>query len=190
VALFEGHVAKYMGDGVLAYFGWPQAHEDDGERAIRAGLAIVDAVRGLRPLPDVTPQVRIGIATGPVVVGELIGEVVEAELFRRYARVQPHFAPTPARGLQAYRAHDRQPSGRKAIKHLNLCPALTAEVRGRGFHRLPLPFYLSPRRDHRDTGTTGTPLIGGCPACPVGVSRDRIGFVPLLSRCPARRVSA
>jgi class 3 adenylate cyclase len=73
VASFEGHVAKYMGDGVLAYFGWPQAHEDDPERAIRSGLAIVDAVRGLRPLPDVTPQVRIGIATGPVVVGELIG---------------------------------------------------------------------------------------------------------------------
>ena len=73
VELFEGHIAKYMGDGVLAYFGWPQAHEDDAERAIRAGLAIVDAVRGLRPLPDVTPQVRIGIATGLVVVGELIG---------------------------------------------------------------------------------------------------------------------
>ena len=73
VRRFEGHVAKYMGDGVLAYFGWPQAHEDDAERAIRAGLAIIDAVRGLRPRPDLTPQVRIGIATGPVVVGELIG---------------------------------------------------------------------------------------------------------------------
>jgi class 3 adenylate cyclase/predicted ATPase len=73
VELFEGHIAKYMGDGVLAYFGWPQAHEDDAERAIRAGLAIVEAVRGLRPFPDITPQVRIGIATGLVVVGELIG---------------------------------------------------------------------------------------------------------------------
>jgi class 3 adenylate cyclase/predicted ATPase len=73
VEQFEGHIAKYMGDGVLAYFGWPQAHEDDAERAIRAGLAIVEAVRGLRPFPDITPQVRIGIATGLVVVGELIG---------------------------------------------------------------------------------------------------------------------
>ncbi len=70
---FEGHVAKFMGDGVLAYFGWPQAHEDDAERAVRAGLALVRAVAGLaaagRPL-----AARIGIATGLVVVGELIGE--------------------------------------------------------------------------------------------------------------------
>jgi class 3 adenylate cyclase/predicted ATPase len=73
VTCFEGHVAKYMGDGVLAYFGWPQAHEDDAERAIRAGLAVVDAVRRLRPRPGLTPQVRVGIATGPVVVGELVG---------------------------------------------------------------------------------------------------------------------
>ncbi len=70
---FEGHIAKFMGDGVLAYFGWPQAHEDDAERAVRAGLALVRAVGGLaaagRPL-----AARIGIATGLVVVGELIGE--------------------------------------------------------------------------------------------------------------------
>ena len=44
IARLEGHVAKYMGDGVLAYFGWPQAHEDDAERAVRAGLAIIEAV--------------------------------------------------------------------------------------------------------------------------------------------------
>jgi class 3 adenylate cyclase len=74
VGRFEGHVAKYMGDGVLAYFGWPRAHEDDAERAIRAGLAAIDAVRGLRPQPGLEPlQVRIGIATGHVVVGELTG---------------------------------------------------------------------------------------------------------------------
>jgi len=70
---FEGHVAKFMGDGVLAHFGWPKAHEDDAERAVRAGLALVQAVAGLaaggRPL-----AARIGIATGLVVVGELVGE--------------------------------------------------------------------------------------------------------------------
>jgi class 3 adenylate cyclase len=44
---WEGHVAKYMGDGVLAYFGWPRAHEDDAERAVRAGLAIIDALAGV-----------------------------------------------------------------------------------------------------------------------------------------------
>src|SRR5688572_14416184 len=47
VARFEGHVAKFMGDGVLAYFGWPRAHEDDAERAVRAGLAVADTVSAL-----------------------------------------------------------------------------------------------------------------------------------------------
>src|SRR5262252_9471655 len=66
-----GFVAKYMGDGVLAYFGYPEAHEDDAERAVRAGLALIGAVGKLR---DPEPlQVRIGIATGSVVVGDLVG---------------------------------------------------------------------------------------------------------------------
>jgi class 3 adenylate cyclase/predicted ATPase len=66
-----GFAAKYMGDGVLAYFGYPQAHEDDAERAVRAGLALIGAVGQLR---DPEPlQVRIGIATGSVVVGDLVG---------------------------------------------------------------------------------------------------------------------
>jgi class 3 adenylate cyclase len=73
ITRFEGHVAKFMGDGVLAYFGWPRAHEDDAERAVRSGLALVQAVGGLeaagRPL-----AARIGIATGLVVVGDLVGD--------------------------------------------------------------------------------------------------------------------
>jgi len=69
-----GFVAKYMGDGVLAYFGYPQAHEDDAERAVRCGLALVDAASQLQTSHDATLQVRIGIATGVVVVGDLIGE--------------------------------------------------------------------------------------------------------------------
>ena len=72
VGRFDGFVAKYMGDGVLAYFGYPQAHEDDAERAVRSGLAAIGAVERLE-LP-VSVAVRIGIATGLVVVGDLIGE--------------------------------------------------------------------------------------------------------------------
>jgi class 3 adenylate cyclase len=72
VADFEGYVAKFMGDGVLIYFGYPQAHEDDAERAVRAGLALVERIGRLQsgsgPLAS-----RIGIATGLVVVGDLIG---------------------------------------------------------------------------------------------------------------------
>jgi predicted ATPase/class 3 adenylate cyclase len=67
-----GFVAKYMGDGVLVYFGYPTAHEDDAERAVRAGLAVVEAV-GHLPTQGEPLQVRIGIATGLVVVGDLVG---------------------------------------------------------------------------------------------------------------------
>ena len=69
-----GFVAKYMGDGVLAYFGYPQAHEDDAECAVRAGLELIEAVPTLRAGHDARLQVRVGIATGLVVVGDLVGE--------------------------------------------------------------------------------------------------------------------
>jgi len=65
---YAGHVAQYLGDGLMVYFGWPRAHEDDAERAVRAALEIVGAVKDV-PAPQPL-QVRIGIATGPVVVGE------------------------------------------------------------------------------------------------------------------------
>jgi class 3 adenylate cyclase len=74
VKSWDGHVAKYMGDGVLVYFGYPQAHEDEAERAVRAGLAIIDALAGLETPAGARLAVRIGIATGLVMVGELIGE--------------------------------------------------------------------------------------------------------------------
>jgi class 3 adenylate cyclase len=69
-----GFVAKYLGDGVLAYFGYPQAHEEDAEQAVRAGLALIEAVAKLDAGQSTTLQVRIGIATGLVVVGDLLGE--------------------------------------------------------------------------------------------------------------------
>jgi class 3 adenylate cyclase len=71
VQRFGGFVAKYMGDGVLVYFGYPQAHEDDAERAVRAGLELIQAVGGLKASTPL--QTRVGIATGLVVVGALIG---------------------------------------------------------------------------------------------------------------------
>jgi class 3 adenylate cyclase len=73
VRSFDGFVAKYMGDGVLVYFGYPRAHEDDAERAIRAGLGVIDAV-GRLDVESVKLRARVGIATGLVVVGDLIGE--------------------------------------------------------------------------------------------------------------------
>ena len=74
VARYDGFVAKFMGDGVLAYFGYPRAHEDDAERAVRAGLEIEAAVARLETRGTERLAVRIGIATGLVVVGDLVGE--------------------------------------------------------------------------------------------------------------------
>src|SRR5216683_2786660 len=73
VARFDGFVAQYLGDGVLVYFGYPAAHEHDTEQAVRAGLAILDAVGTLKVASDMTVQARVGIATGLVVVGEPLG---------------------------------------------------------------------------------------------------------------------
>src|SRR5512139_496577 len=72
VAGFGGYVAKYMGDGVLAYFGYPQAHEHDAEQAVRAALALIDRVSQLKS-GGVALASRVGIATGLVVVGDLVG---------------------------------------------------------------------------------------------------------------------
>jgi class 3 adenylate cyclase len=72
VRRFGGFVAKYMGDGVLVYFGYPQAHEDDAERAVRAGLELIEAVAKVKSSAPL--QIRVGIATGLVVVGDLIGK--------------------------------------------------------------------------------------------------------------------
>jgi class 3 adenylate cyclase/tetratricopeptide (TPR) repeat protein len=76
IARYEGHIAQYLGDGVLVYFGYPAAHEDDAVRAVRSGLEIVAAVRRLEFTPPL--HVRIGVHTGPVVVGDIgVGEHTE-----------------------------------------------------------------------------------------------------------------
>jgi class 3 adenylate cyclase len=77
---FGGHVAQYLGDGVMAYFGWPEAHDNDAERAARAGLAILDAISKLNERPA-RPKLaaRIGIDSGAVVVGAGAGK--EADVF-------------------------------------------------------------------------------------------------------------
>ena len=97
VARFAGFVAKYMGDGVLIYFGYPEAHEDDAERAVRAGLAVINAVGRLASREAL--NVRLGIASGLVVVGDLIGtgaaqeRGVVGETLNLAARLQGLAAP-------------------------------------------------------------------------------------------------
>lgn len=74
VTRFDGQVAKYMGDGVLCYFGWPIAHEDDAERAVRSGLAIMHTIDGITAPNGEVILARCGVATGLVVVGDLVGQ--------------------------------------------------------------------------------------------------------------------
>jgi class 3 adenylate cyclase/predicted ATPase len=108
VERWDGHVAKYMGDGVLGYFGWPQAHEDEAERAVRAGLELVEAVGALDSPASAAGDgrekrqplaARVGVATGLVMVGELTGEgaakeqMVVGETPNLAARLQALAAP-------------------------------------------------------------------------------------------------
>jgi class 3 adenylate cyclase len=78
IARYDGFVARYVGDGILTYFGWPSAHEEDAERAVRTALEIVPTVRRASSTEDLS--VRIGIATGPVVVGETAGAGDQSKL--------------------------------------------------------------------------------------------------------------
>ena len=84
IALYEGHIAQYLGDGLLVYFGYPQAHEDDAQRAVRAGLGIVEALEQLNTRlarePGVQLAVRLGIHTGLVVVGKVGGGTRQEQL--------------------------------------------------------------------------------------------------------------
>jgi class 3 adenylate cyclase len=97
---FEGHVAQYLGDGLLVYFGYPQAHEDDAQRAVRAGLGIVEAVSRLKTVPEQRLSVRVGIHTGPVVVGQVGGG-------GRHEQLALGETPNVAARLQALAEPDR-----------------------------------------------------------------------------------
>jgi predicted ATPase/class 3 adenylate cyclase len=95
VARLDGHVAQYLGDGVLAYFGWPRAHEHGAERAVRAGIAAIERVNALPARRNVTLAARVGIATGLVVVGERATQDATAvgETPNLAARLQGSAAP-------------------------------------------------------------------------------------------------
>ena len=90
VRVYGGYIARFMGDGALVYFGYPQAHEDDAERAVRAGLALVSSIGQLDTATREPLNARIGIATGLVVVGDLIGSGEAQE--RRIAGETPNLA--------------------------------------------------------------------------------------------------
>ena len=130
VERWGGHVAKYMGDGVLAYFGWPQAHEDEAERAVRAGLALTGAVAELATPAGDPLAARVGIATGLVMVGELIGEGAAQGADGGRRDPEPRGAAAGARGAGQRRDQPGDaPAGRRAVRAGRSRPAAPQRLR-------------------------------------------------------------
>jgi class 3 adenylate cyclase len=170
VRRFGGFVAKYMGDGVLVYFGYPQAHEDDAERAVRAGLELIEAVSALKTRASL--QTRLGIATGLVVVGEIVGSGTAQE------RAIVGETPNLAARLQTLAAPDTILIGESTKKLLGGLFELetTGEHELKGFAR-PIPAWrvrgeaVVESRFAAIRAGRKLPLIGR--AHEMGLARDR-----------------
>jgi class 3 adenylate cyclase len=190
IARFEGHIAQYLGDGLLVYFGYPLAHEDDAQRSVRAGLGIVEAIRGLNTLLEqergVHLAVRLGIHTGLVVVGE-VGEGTRQE------QLALGETPNLAARLQGIAAPDTLVISAATLPLLGgffACQSLGTQLL-RGFAQ-PLEVYQvlyeSMARSRLEAvGSTGlTPLVGREQEIGLLLQRwaqvkDGIGQVVLLS---------
>ena len=175
VGRFDGFVAKYMGDGVLIYFGYPQAHEDDAERAVRAGLAVDRRGRPAR-CQSRQLQARVGIATGLVVVGDLIGEGAAQE--------QAVVGETPnlAARLQALAEPDTvviADSTRRLVGDLFEYSTISAPSSVKGFAE-PQPAWQVLRRERRREPVRGAAL--GRDAAGRPRRGDRPAAAPLGSR--------
>ena len=116
IARSDGFVSRYMGDGVLVYFGYPQAHEDDAERAVRAGLSALDAV-GRLDIKSVKLQTRVGIATGLVIPGALIGAGSAQGTIGRRRNAEPRRpAANPGRAKYCRDCREHAPAGRQSVR--------------------------------------------------------------------------
>src|SRR6266581_1253238 len=205
VGRFGGHVGKYLGDGLLVYFGWPKAHEDDAESAVRAGLALLGAISTLneRLAPGVRLAVRVGMHTGPVVIGEdVFGEtlnvaahvqqlaasdtvVITAETHRLVAGlfIVEECGPRTLRGVPEPVALYRvvQPSGVRSRFHARVTRGLTPFV-GREHERL----LLSERWQRAREGEGQVVLITGEPG--IGKSRLVQALCDELAAAPHTRI--
>jgi class 3 adenylate cyclase len=180
---YEGHIAQYLGDGLLVYFGYPQAHEDDAECAARAGLEIVEAVGERNPQIEARHglplAVRIGIHTGPVVVGEVgAGERRETlalgDAANLAARLQGMAAPdTVVVSPETLRAAER---GAQPPRHRRGPPHALRGTRA-GVRPAAGPLGAGPRRP----GTHG-PDLGRC-------GHREVPARPAAPRAPARRAA-
>jgi class 3 adenylate cyclase len=183
VARYDGFVAKFVGDGVLAYFGFPRAHEEDAERAVRAALDIAAAVAKLDTRAKESLKVRVGIATGIVVVGDLVGQgsaqeqAVVGETPNLAARLQALTEPASIVIAESTRrrlggAFELQPLGPQTLKGFDAPVSAWVVLRNR--ERQPLRGVAlhgmkRPRRLH-DGGKFGIVQGEHGRAAPVGRS--------------------
>ena len=174
VQRFGGFVAKYMGDGVLVYFGYPQAHEDDAERAVRAGLELIQAVGALKSSAPL--QTRVGIATGLVVVGDLIGsgeaqeQAIVGETPNLAARLQGIAEPNTVVIAESTRKllgnlFELEDLGAKDLKGIagpvRAWAALRASFGGKPLRGTARERTDRPRRAGRRTRTAAATLVEG-----------------------------
>ena len=189
VERYGGHVAQYLGDGVMAYFGWPRAHEDSAHRAVRAGLDCVEAVQALAG--SVALAVRIGISSGPVVVGETgggdpsVAKAAVGETPNRASRIQDLaeansvvIGPNTRRLIGG--AFDLEPLGAQIFKGM----AAPIEV-----HRVIALTDTISRFEARARGSNLTPFVGRDPEITLlmerwALAREGDGQVVLLSGEP------
>ena len=172
VRRFGGFVAKYMGDGVLVYFGYPQAHEDDAERAVRAGLELVAAVSALKTHAPL--QTRVGIATGLVVVGDLIGsgasqeQAIVGETPNLAARLQGIAEPNSVVIAESTRKlvgnlFELEDLGAKDLKGIagpvRAWAAAATSRGGKPLRGTPCDRHDRPRRTGRRTRTAASALV-------------------------------
>jgi class 3 adenylate cyclase len=176
VQRFGGFVAKYMGDGVLVYFGYPQAHEDDAERAVRAGLDIAAVVAKLETRANENLKVRIGIATGIVVVGDLVGQ--------GSAQEQAVVGETP--NLAARLQTLAEPGSLVIAEATRRLLGGTFELKGTGVAGLKRFWGGGPRVGGAARGGERQPLrgstLGGHDALRQARARDRAAHRPLARR--------
>jgi class 3 adenylate cyclase len=159
IARYDGFVARYVGDGILTYFGWPTAHEEDAERAVRAALEIVHSVKRASSTEDLS--VRIGIATGPVVIGEQAGTGDQSKL-------AVGSTPNLAARLQGLAAVDQiviaAPTRRLAGNAFELTDLGEQDLKGiaEPVHawRVERALVTASRFDANRAGGTLTPLVG------------------------------
>jgi class 3 adenylate cyclase len=159
ITRFDGHVVKYLGDGVMALFGWPEAHDNDAERAARAGLAIIDALAELDELPrHAKLAARVGIDSGPVVVGK--GASGELDVFGDAANIASRVetAADPGTVLITAATHRLMP-GMFAVEDLG-ARALKGVERPIELYRVIRPSGARGRFEVAAAGGGLTPFVG------------------------------